>query len=249
VRNRYSLGLVALVSGALVVAGCHAATPDQPAAAPARPDLSFQNVNAAWSATPIENGYRFEVRQADQMPGDLAEGERKERSEAYDRMKLAFGQAYDISFTLEIEPGERNTAKWMTLAQLQSTFDPGEQGHSPPFGLYMDGERMTVAIRHSPLEITPPGGFDYLPLYKDREDILRGHPYRMKIRVRFDQGGTGALKLWRDGQLLAEHEGPFGFNDQKGPYFKIGVYRASAPESYAITVRDLAVEQVASVDG
>lgn len=248
-RKSYFHGLIALVAGLSVAAACHALMPDQaqPSGAPATPDLSFQNVDAAWSATPVERGYRFEVRQGDQLPGDRG-AESKERSEAYDRMKLVFGQTYEIGFSLEIAPGAANSAKWMTLAQIQSTFDPGEQGHSPPFGLYMEGEKMVIAARSSPVEITPLDGFLYLPLYKDREDIRRGHPYRMKIRVRFDRGGTGAVRVWRDDRLIAAHDGPFGFNDRQGPYFKIGVYRASAPESYAMTVRDLALRPIASID-
>lgn len=209
--------------------------------------MAYQNVGAAWSAVTLPDGERFEIRKGDHIPGDGEET--KERTEASSKARFEFGQAYIISYRLEIAPGPRNTAPWMTLTQIQSTFDPGEEGHSPPFGIYMVRERMQVSIRHSIEAITPPDGFTALMLHGDKEDIRRGHDYRMEIRVRFDRGGSGALRVRRDGVLLTQYDGLFGFNDQRGPYLKVGVYRASAPENYAVTIRDLRVTPVASIDG
>ncbi|MGE4324402.1 MAG: heparin lyase I family protein [Sphingobium sp.] len=239
---------IAILSGIaqLVACGGHSAAGSPSSGTGEAPAMEYQNIGAQWSVSSNGETLRFEVRRGDHLPGDGEET--KERSEAYSKARLEFGQAYDISYRLEIAPGPRNTAAWMALTQIQSTFDPGEAGHSPPFGIYLKGERMQVLARHSPEPVTPPDGFVTIPLHDDRSDVKRGHDYRMRIRVRFDQGGTGSLRLWRDGVALARHDGPFGFNDRKGPYLKIGVYRASAPESFAVTIRDLRVRPVASVD-
>ncbi|WP_336973124.1 heparin lyase I family protein [Sphingobium aromaticiconvertens] len=208
-------------------------------------ELVFQNGGAKWSVEAIPNGYRFEVRPGDQLAGDRAQSAQvRERSEAYVRPIFEFGQTYLISFQLTIPPGARNAAEWMSLMQIQSTFDPGEQGHSPPFGLYMKGEKMDISARYSPEEITPPGAFKHIQLYRDDKDIERGHPFAMKIRVRFDHGGKGAIEIWRDGRQLVSYQGPFGFNDKRGPYLKFGIYRAGGSEVYTAEFRDLSIQRL-----
>lgn len=231
---------VAVSASALAIAMFRDPDGDERRRAPAPDDarLEFQNAGRAWSARSRDGINHYEVRGGDHLAGD---GEAKERSEAFSPIRMAAGQSYDIGFDVMIEPGPRNSAAWMTIAQLQSTFDKGEPGHSPPFALEMVGERMRVVIRTDPMRISVPNGFTFKKLYQDDADIVRGRWYAMRIRVTFDPFGAGVLKVWRDGRMLVDYHGPIGFDDERGPYFKQGVYRASAPEPFAVDFRGLTI--------
>ena len=66
-----------------------------------------------------------------------------------------------------IEPGAKNTADWMTLVQLQSTFDKGEAGHSPAFALEMVGDKMRIVTRDSAAAISTEADIRYVRHYTD----------------------------------------------------------------------------------
>ncbi len=198
-----------------------------------------QNASHAWSMTDLGDVTRFEVRSGDQWAQDGTTP--KERSEVAASEKLAFGQTYKISFDLMIEAGARNTADWMTLFQVQSTFDAGEAGHSPGLALEMVGERMRFVTRHSSASISTDANTTYVRHYTDAADLERGHWYDFDIEVTIDPVGDGDLIVRRDGVLLFEYHGPLGFNDAVGPYLKQGVYRESSPEDFAVNYRDWTV--------
>jgi hypothetical protein len=44
------------------------------------------------------------------------------------------------------------------------------------------------------------------------------------FHVRWSPNSDGFLRVWKDGQLLVEIEGPIGYQDLIGPYLKFGVY-------------------------
>lgn len=47
------------------------------------------------------------------------------------------------------------------------------------------------------------------------------------MRVRFSYGSDGLLEMWKDGEKVLSHKGGNAFNDERGPYLKIGNYKAS----------------------
>lgn len=243
-----SLPLVVLVAGAFIAVLFFGVVPRDwlMAATFDNPGFHFQNVGAAWSARPVDHGYRFELRPGDEMEGDKPAP--KERSEIAVSPSLELGKPYLIQFGLEIEPGQRNDAEWMTLLQLQSNFDIGEQGHSPPFAIAMKGEKMEIGARYSYKKISDPWDFTHVPLFRDGADIQRGHVYRMRILTEFNAGGSGTIRVWRDGRQIVDYHGGLGFNDDRGPYLKLGVYRASAHTTYAAVFRDISIRPVTAID-
>ena len=81
----------------------------------------------------------------------------------------------------------------------------------------------------------------YNDLYDDNEDIVRGHWYKMKLDIRFDPSGKGYAEIWRDGKKIVEYDGPLGYSNQKVTYWKQGVYRSTAPETLAVSYKDLKI--------
>jgi Ca2+-binding RTX toxin-like protein len=201
----------------------------------------IQNSGKAYNYTATSNAMRFEVHSGDTWSSD---GAVKERSEVAMKEKLAFGKNYEITFSVMVEPGAKNTADWMTLMQIMSTFDAGE-GHSPQFALEMVGEKMRIVTRSSNGDAYTPGNdFLYTRQYTDTVDIVRGQWYDFKIDVKFNQDATGTLTVWRNNVKLVEYTGALGFNDAIGPYIKQGIYREASDESLAVNFKNLTVEKL-----
>jgi Ca2+-binding RTX toxin-like protein len=200
-----------------------------------------QNVGKTWNYQVANGVSRFEVRSGDSLAGD---GPTKERSEIAGAAKLQAGQTYQISFSVMVEAGANNNAAWMTLVQLQSTFDTGEAGHSPPFAIEMVGERMRIVTRDSSAAISTTADTRYVQQYTDTTDITRGQWYDFTIQIKFDPFGQGHLEVWRNGVRLVDFTGALGFNDLIGAYFKEGVYRESAPETFAADFKNLKISTV-----
>ena len=47
------------------------------------------------------------------------------------------------------------------------------------------------------------------------------------FNVKFSHTNSGFLKVWKDNQLVVNYSGPIGYNDTKGPWLMMGVYKAS----------------------
>jgi len=203
------------------------------------PRFQVQNAGQPWNYVVKGSSARFEVRPGDSLPGD---GKIKERSEIATSLRMKRDRPYEINFNLMIEPGPPNTASWMTLSQIQSTPDPGEPGHSPPFAIEMVGERMRIITRDDPNRLASRETTTYHAHYTDERPIKRGHWYRMRIRVKFGPSGDGFLQVFRDGRRLVDYQGPLGFEDIVGPYWKEGVYRASTREPFAANFKNLSIK-------
>lgn len=234
-----ALALFACAMPAL--AGCTSPVADKGpgAQASAGPKMNPQNGGARWAFRQTGDITRFEVHAGDRWSGDGTQP--KERSEAYASGKLSLTRPNDVRFDMMIEPGPPSTAPWLTLVQLQSTFDPGEAGHSPPFAIELRDEKMRIGSRFDPAVISKGNDAPYELHYVDTAPIQRGRWYAMRIQVKFDPMGAGWLKVWRDGKQIVDYAGAIGFNDVVGPYFKAGIYRASARERMAVRFRGIRI--------
>ncbi len=222
-----------------------AATPAPAPAAPPAADASAwrsmteiplnfgtQNAKKAWSFTSWSTISRYEIRSGDiwAIDADLT----RERSESASRFLMESGKTYQLEYSIMIEPGAPNTAQWLDLTQMQSTFDTGEIGHSPPFALELLGSRFRVVSRYSQAQISSTSDTRMTIHYTDSMDLKPGQWYKFQYVVKFDPFGTGHLVVIRDGRTLVDYTGPIGFNDIRGPYVKTGIYRAAAPETFAV---------------
>jgi hypothetical protein len=181
---------------------------------------------------------RFEVRGGD--PSVYA-ASGTQRSEVSSGKSFDFNQTYTISYKFMIEPGARNTADWLVMGQTHASEDPGDYSGPPPFAVELVGEKMRIVGRYSKDAVTTAANTTFVNMYQDSADIQRGHWYDMKITMRFDPSGNGQLDVWRDGVQVVDYSGALGFNDQRGPYWKNGVYREDAPESIALHYKTIEI--------
>ncbi|HZH11207.1 MAG TPA: heparin lyase I family protein [Microvirga sp.] len=198
---------------------------------------NLHNANRSWSYTADDNQMRFEVRAGDHWNNRL----KVERSEVASFKKLQFGHTYTINYKFMIEPGPINTADWLVIGQTHSTEDAYDAGVSPPFEINLVGDRMKIGARWSTQAETNWSNVTSRTLYTDTANIKRGHWYDIKITIKLDPFGGGMLDFWRDGVQLVNYDGPLGYNDQIGPYWKQGIYREASAETLAANYRDFSL--------
>ncbi len=191
----------------------------------------IQNAGQSYSLSPINgDSFRFEVRGGDYWSIDT--------SHLVNRSELSGSALYeqkkeiDVSYTMNIESGSPNTAKWVVLGQFHQSV---EDGRSPPFSIGMEGEKMIVTVAHSSVD----GKIVYGTIYKDTADIVRGHDYDFQIAATFNGDGIGRLTISRDGVTLVDYTGQLGWAGMGDLYWKEGVYRSLASETLAATFSNL----------
>jgi hypothetical protein len=66
------------------------------------------------------------------------------------------------------------------------------------------------------------------------------------VHVRWSYEAAGVLQIWKNGRKVIDQTGPNTFNDAKGPYFKMGLYKGwadPAQQSDAVDKRVLYHDQ------
>ncbi len=194
-------------------------------------NLMQQNSLHPWGFSSRNGVDRYEVRSGDMWAKD---DHVRERSESASRFRMEAGKTYQLEYSIMVEPGRPNAAQWLALTQMQSTFDEGEAGHSPPLALELKGERFRVTSRYATPRISTQADMRTTTHYTDSVDVQRGRWYKFRYIVSFDPFGAGHLVVIQDGRTVVDYHGPIGFNDARGPYVKMGLYRASAPNDMAV---------------
>ena len=222
------------------------------------------NAGNDWNySEPAPGTMRFEVRDGDYYDSpvrppeqdDLALG--KNRSEIGSLQYMEFGRKFTLDYDMMIESGAQNDADWMVLAQFHQTDDVDENGNftdtaaSPPLALQLRGERLEISGRFEPnpiTTVTPPDiaipPYDTPTtnaMYLDSQPLPRDTWVNLRFEVIFDYrlDGDGMLKVWKDGVLIVDYAGPLGYNDQVGPFLKLGLYRKETTETLAMQIRNL----------
>jgi hypothetical protein len=224
----------------------------------------LQSSGAPWGLVADNNApgqFRFELRHGDKWAKDVrlkrlkGPNHQVERVEFSDLQRQPYNRDIWFGFTMLVEPGPKTSSEWVNLGQLHNTPDPGENSASPPwvqgFGA---GDAFRIFVRHTdqnPLVDNP----SPIVLFQDRA-FKRGHPYHFIYRLRIDHEGNGLAQVWRDGMLIGNYRGPLGYPDQRGGYFKFGIYRRPAAETMVVHYSNVqlgqkplaTVEQIKSAD-
>ncbi len=156
-----------------------------------------------------------------------------ERAEMGDVARYSINQDISVEYKFMIEPGTKNTAKWMVMGQLHSAMNM-----SPPIEIKFNGnDKMKISGNSGST-----GNPVYRDIYSDSQDIVRGHWYTMKMNIKFDPYGNGSAEIWRDGVKIVDYDGALGYTDQTQTYWKEGVYRSTAAETTAVNFKDLVIK-------
>ena len=193
-------------------------------------------------------GVRFTLAVTD--PVDANGKRRSELRPRLSRQELAyyaeFGRLYRYEFSIRLPEDwapdvPEVVAQWHGVVDRDSEGNPVEPRRSPPISL-----RMTY------LE-TAPGSGEHLPAWDARVrwdpnedsaddmstvtsmnlidpmdatgDLGVWVDWVFEVRWDWHLDGVGETRVYKDGVLLADYQGPNAFNDELGPNSKIGLYK------------------------
>ncbi|MCB1503136.1 MAG: heparin lyase I family protein [Bauldia sp.] len=190
---------------------------------------SVQNANRGWSLAQTGNGaLRFELRHGDVWYQDTSS---KERTEVRGEDFYTAGKEIRISYDFAVEPGSPNTSDWLVIGQLHAIDDFS----SPILAVEMVGEYLSVRLRNRP----PGEDFQTWEAFRDDQTITRGKYYHIDIVVHMHLDSNGSADVWLDGDHVVDYDGAIGYG--YGVYWKEGIYREEAPETIAVTYKNLAI--------
>ena len=67
------------------------------------------------------------------------------------------------------------------------------------------------------------------------------------FHVKWSHKSDGLLEVWKDGKLVVRKTGPNTYNDKRGPFLKMGIYKPqwkSKPELSKVTKRVIYFDEV-----
>lgn len=151
---------------------------------------------------------------------------------------------YWIGFSTHV-PSDWSTESedWLLAFQLhgQRDADQGDQFRSPPLALQVRNGEWRVTVRANANQVGDNGTVSTYDV-----PLTKGGWSDWAFHVKFNPGGSGFVRSYLNGSLVAEHSGPTGFNDAVGPYVKMGIYRSP---SGGPTTRVLYHDELRIADG
>lgn len=106
-------------------------------------------------------------------------------------------------------------------------WDRGEGWRSPPVYIVIEDGEWRVRNRWDPKLRTvknnprPEGGTESFSIGKVETGVWTD----FVIRTFWSHKSDGILQVWKDGSLVVNKRGPVMYNDIRGPYYKIGIYK------------------------
>lgn len=186
-----------------------------------------------------EYAIRFELRPGEKSWRDTGKSHHCELSE-YRKFRARMGQDFWYGFSMYIPQNFPSNwiskTEWLILGQWHGKSDFGEISRSPPLAQYYSPAEDIISIRvryfRRRLQIKEFkywSGDEILSLRLKR-DVWHDFIYHVKWSYESD----GFVEIWIDGDKKCSYEGPVGYNDAEGPYFKYGIYAGGLPETYVV---------------
>jgi hypothetical protein len=145
-----------------------------------------------------------------------------------------FDDSVDIVFNLHARP------------------DAGEDPEGAPVSLRVQSGEWRLVSRSDPAAISTPGsnlsrGFTFGAVETNRWNDWVFH-------IKLSPGADGLLEVWKDGIQVVNFQGPTTYNDQRGPFMKMGIYKplwrnggASASSQRTINIDEVKIGDSSSV--
>jgi Polysaccharide lyase len=143
--------------------------------------------------------------------------------------RAEIGKEYWYGFSILLPEDYHPDHIWEIVAQWHGVpdFDAGENWRNPIMALSTTDGRWSWVSRWDAKRNTFASGKRQ---YGGTRDYDLG-PYRKGvwtdwvIHIKWSYGSDGLLKVWKDGATVIDVDGPNAFNDEHGPFFKMGLYK------------------------
>jgi hypothetical protein len=133
------------------------------------------------------------------------------------------------------------------ITQFHSTEDKGEPGKIPPLFIQTDGKTLSLGSRWDDGRKLTSNSRDVKRQSWDLGSLPKGRWIDFVYHVKWSYQSDGFLEVFMDGKKVAEKTGPNTYNDDKGPYMKIGMYASginSEPELYNFSEQVLYFDRI-----
>ncbi|MBX5460390.1 MAG: heparin lyase I family protein [Steroidobacteraceae bacterium] len=143
------------------------------------------------------------------------------------RENVTPGQDYWYGFSVYLPDSYVPDNIWEIVAQWHSTPDnkAEEDNHlNPPLSLHTGNGNWEISTIWDTAPITDKkhyAGKKKYPLGK----YETGKWTDWVFHIKWSPNPDGLLQVWKDGKKVVDVTGPIGYNDQRGPYFKMGLYK------------------------
>ena len=139
------------------------------------------------------------------------------------------GEEYWYGFSIFLPKDYVADNIWEIVAQWHGVpdFDIGENWRNPVMALSTNGGKWSLVNRWDAKANTFESG---KKVYGGTRKYDFG-PYQTGVwtdwvvHVKWSYRSDGILEVWKDGKQVVNQKGPNAFNDAKGPYFKMGLYK------------------------
>ncbi len=139
--------------------------------------------------------------------------------------EIGSGRDYWYGFRTYLPVDWEFDQEYEVLAQWKGKRDkPQEQSKSPALALRTRRKEWYITNRWDARLITPENHSPNETLWRGDLDV--GVWVEWVVHARWSFAADGYLEIWKDGRQIVERRGPNTYNDRRGMYFKIGIYKA-----------------------
>ncbi|MEM8531970.1 MAG: heparin lyase I family protein [Chloroflexota bacterium] len=134
-----------------------------------------------------------------------------------------YGVSYYVPSDYGIDPTFEIVSQWHS--RPDDCNDPCDWG-SPPMHISITGNQWKGQFRYDydgKFENNTPDGI--IELETELGSVARDQWTDFVFQVRWSQSDAGFLKIWKNGTLAYDYQGPIGFNRSGGHHMKVGIYK------------------------
>lgn len=187
--------------------------------------------------SPVRRGSyaaRFEVAADDET---ITGGLRSEVSELF--YKAPYDTDMWYRFSTYIPDDWPDSDARCVIAQWHAWPDllRGEAWRSPVIAVEYRSESFLIRICHNDERVQHDNARtsnNKTILYNSDARSQKGVWHDFVVHAVFSPAGDGTLRVWIDGEPVVEYLGALGYNDRRGPWFKMGIYRDPTPEPFVL---------------
>lgn len=167
-----------------------------------------------------KSSLRFELNASDPI---VYGGKRSEMSfQAEKTLNVERWYKFNTYFSndYQIDPIPEIIAQWHEIPD----WELGETWRSPPVSLQTKNGIWYLEIRWATEEVNTNESISGRKIFKIGS-VKTGSWDEWIFHIKFSYQKTGRIQLWRKDKLVLDYKGPNYYNDKKGPYFKMGIYK------------------------
>ena len=119
-----------------------------------------------------------------------------------------------------------NSFEIITQWHAYPDFDKGETWRSPPLYIVIQGDKIKLQNQWDSEEVTvnnTPEGKSVL--WEGNLDELKGKWVNWTFHIKWTHSQDGIVEVWQDEEKIVDRIGANTYNDERGVYLKIGIYK------------------------